>query len=161
MNISCCFKVISVQNFQASSIRTEPNVTKTGWYEDSLLFMLDVSESGLFSGVFVPPPPRPKFLDGTVKPDAFTKCDLCSWAWKKSKVLSTESSFGNVFNFSIQIPFFLFQYLNTFLSNDPHRAFEKYSINTYILNIKSLCWHNYFLYSRDFGYCVSHCVFRD
>ncbi|XP_045462414.1 uncharacterized protein LOC123672367 isoform X2 [Harmonia axyridis] len=80
---------------RASSIRTEPNVTKTGWYEDSLLFMLDVSESGLFSGVFVPPPPRPKFLDGTVKPDAFTKCDLCSWAWKKSKVLSTESSFDS------------------------------------------------------------------
>ncbi|KAF7265292.1 hypothetical protein GWI33_021282 [Rhynchophorus ferrugineus] len=37
------------------------------------------SEGGFFS--FVPPPPRPVFLED-VTPDGVTTCDLCSWAWQ-------------------------------------------------------------------------------
>nr|XP_023028032.1 uncharacterized protein LOC111516079 [Leptinotarsa decemlineata] len=44
---------------------------------------LDASEGGFFSGNFVPPPPRPLFLDDSVTPDGLTTCDLCSWAWQK------------------------------------------------------------------------------
>ncbi|XP_044745280.1 uncharacterized protein LOC123307126 [Coccinella septempunctata] len=77
----------------ASVLRKGSNVTKSGWYEESVLFMLDVSENGLFSGVFVPPPPRPIFFNASAIPDDLTTCDLCSWAWKKSKILTTESSF--------------------------------------------------------------------
>ncbi|KAJ8919854.1 hypothetical protein NQ315_006383, partial [Exocentrus adspersus] len=38
---------------------------------------------GAFSpGGFVPPPPRPHFLDDSATPDGLTTCDLCSWAWQ-------------------------------------------------------------------------------
>lgn len=40
----------------------------------------DASENGLWNGKFVPPPPRPPFLDDTVSSDGLTTCDLCSWA---------------------------------------------------------------------------------
>lgn len=43
---------------------------------------LDASEGGLWGGTFVPPPPRPLFLDESVTPDGLTTCDLCSWAWQ-------------------------------------------------------------------------------
>lgn len=43
---------------------------------------LDGSEGGLWSGAFVPPPPRPVFLDEGATPDGLTTCDLCSWAWQ-------------------------------------------------------------------------------
>ncbi|KAJ8945968.1 hypothetical protein NQ318_016796 [Aromia moschata] len=49
--------------------------------EDSPL-PLDASEGGLFAGNFVPPPPRPIFLDDSVTPDGLTTCDLCTWAWQ-------------------------------------------------------------------------------
>lgn len=43
---------------------------------------LDGSDGGLWSGAFVPPPPRPIFLDESVTPDGLTTCDLCTWAWQ-------------------------------------------------------------------------------
>ncbi|XP_060519747.1 uncharacterized protein LOC132697965 isoform X2 [Cylas formicarius] len=42
---------------------------------------LDATEGDFFGGGFVPPPPRPLFLDD-VTPDGVTTCDLCSWAWQ-------------------------------------------------------------------------------
>ncbi|XP_044731987.1 uncharacterized protein LOC123294869 isoform X2 [Chrysoperla carnea] len=47
----------------------------------------DASAGGLWAGNFVPPPPRPAFLDDDITPDGVTTCDLCSWAWKDSSSL--------------------------------------------------------------------------
>ncbi|XP_068914279.1 uncharacterized protein [Tenebrio molitor] len=54
---------------------------------------LDASESGFFNGNFVPPPPRPLFLDEGVTSDGLTTCDLCSWAWQN----------GNSYNMDIDL----------------------------------------------------------
>ncbi|XP_056629527.1 uncharacterized protein LOC130440433 isoform X1 [Diorhabda sublineata] len=50
--------------------------------EDDSPIPLDASEGGFFSGNFVPPPPRPLFLDETATPDGLTTCDLCSWSFQ-------------------------------------------------------------------------------
>lgn len=44
---------------------------------------LDASEGGFFTGTFLPPPPRPLFLDDCATPDGVTTCDLCTWAWQQ------------------------------------------------------------------------------
>lgn len=50
--------------------------------EDGLLALaLHGGEGGLWAGAFVPPPPRPDFLDERVVSDGLTTCDLCTWAW--------------------------------------------------------------------------------
>lgn len=36
-------------------------------------------EGGLWESGFLPPPPRPAFLDD-IQPDGLTTCDLCTWA---------------------------------------------------------------------------------
>ncbi|XP_018567689.1 uncharacterized protein LOC108908222 [Anoplophora glabripennis] len=53
-----------------------------GILDEESALPLDASEGGLFAGNFVPPPPRPLFLDESVTPDGLTTCDLCSWAWQ-------------------------------------------------------------------------------
>lgn len=55
---------------------------------------LDASEGGLWSGNFVPPPPRPIFLDEGVTPDGLTTCDLCSWAWQNSNAFTLDAAMG-------------------------------------------------------------------
>lgn len=55
---------------------------------------LDGSEYGLWSGNFVPPPPRPMFLDEAVTPDGLTTCDLCSWAWEKENAYTIDAARG-------------------------------------------------------------------
>ncbi|KAG5878914.1 hypothetical protein JTB14_016786 [Gonioctena quinquepunctata] len=54
----------------------------SGILDDESPIPLDASEGGFFSGNFVPPPPRPFFLDDSATPDGLTTCDLCSWAWQ-------------------------------------------------------------------------------
>ncbi|XP_022915807.1 uncharacterized protein [Onthophagus taurus] len=46
----------------------------------------------LFGGNFVPPPPRPLFLDDTATPDGLTTCDLCSWAWQNGNSLTLDAA---------------------------------------------------------------------
>nr|CAD7395998.1 unnamed protein product [Timema poppensis] len=42
-----------------------------------------LSLEALWAGSFVPPPPRPYFLDERdATPDGPTTCDLCTWAWR-------------------------------------------------------------------------------
>lgn len=53
----------------------------------------DASENGLWNGRFVPPPPRPPFLDESVAADGLTTCDLCTWAWQKN-AYSLDGSIG-------------------------------------------------------------------
>lgn len=60
--------------------------------EDDTFFSpmpFDASESGLWNGRFVPPPPRPPFLENTVLSDGLTTCDLCSWAWQDKNSFSS------------------------------------------------------------------------
>lgn len=64
----------------------DPSVSLDWWSnaieEDSFYSPLpfDSSESGLWNGRFVPPPPRPPFWDDTITSDGLTTCDLCTWA---------------------------------------------------------------------------------
>lgn len=51
--------------------------------DDESPMPLDASEGGLFTGTFLPPPPRPLFLDDCATPDGVTTCDLCTWAWQQ------------------------------------------------------------------------------
>jgi len=56
---------------------------------------LDASNHGLFSGKFVPPPPRPPFLESenAVFNDGVTTCDLCKWAgWKEKNAFYFEGN---------------------------------------------------------------------
>ncbi|KAK9871494.1 hypothetical protein WA026_012865 [Henosepilachna vigintioctopunctata] len=70
-----------------SAISSGTNTTKIwgiGIDSENDIFYLDSVGRDLFSGVFVPPPPRPIFLDESATPDGLTTCDLCSWAWQHS-----------------------------------------------------------------------------
>lgn len=62
--------------------------------EDSFYSSLpfDASESGLWNGRFVPPPPRPPFWDDTVTPDGLTTCDLCTWALQDRNAFSIDGT---------------------------------------------------------------------
>lgn len=68
--------------------------------EDNQLFNaanlpFDPSDSGLWNDRFVPPPPRPPFMDeSSVITDGLTTCDLCSWAVQEKNAFSLEGSFG-------------------------------------------------------------------
>lgn len=63
----------------------------------------DASENGLWNGRFVPPPPRPPFLDESVASDGLTTCDLCTWAWHDRNAFSLDGSIGGKF---ANVPFF-------------------------------------------------------
>lgn len=54
----------------------------------------DATDSGLFNGNFVPPPPRPPFLDESAQFDGVTTCGMCSWATKNDHLLATNSTIG-------------------------------------------------------------------
>ncbi|XP_017466891.1 PREDICTED: uncharacterized protein LOC108359503 isoform X2 [Rhagoletis zephyria] len=58
------------------------NAIEEDTFESPLAF--DASENGLWNGRFVPPPPRPPFLDDGVAADGLTTCDLCTWAWQRN-----------------------------------------------------------------------------
>ena len=53
----------------------------------------DASENGLWNGRFVPPPPRPPFMDDLVT-DGVTTCDLCSWAMPTKSTFIFEGTIG-------------------------------------------------------------------
>ncbi|GLH00205.1 Uncharacterized protein GBIM_06645, partial [Gryllus bimaculatus] len=51
--------------------------------EDAVRSLPLDGEGGLWASAFVPPPPRPAFLDEhAAQPDGLTTCDLCTWAWR-------------------------------------------------------------------------------
>lgn len=67
------------------------NAIEEDTFESPLAF--DGSENGLWNGRFVPPPPRPPFLDESVAADGLTTCDLCTWAWQRN-AYSLDGSIG-------------------------------------------------------------------
>lgn len=67
------------------------NAIEEDTFESPLAF--DASENGLWNGRFVPPPPRPPFLDESVAADGLTTCDLCTWAWQRN-AYSLDGSIG-------------------------------------------------------------------
>lgn len=67
------------------------NAIEEDTFESPLAF--DASENGLWNGRFVPPPPRPPFLDESVAADGLTTCDLCTWAWQRN-AYSLDGSLG-------------------------------------------------------------------
>lgn len=67
------------------------NAIEEDTFESPLAF--DNSENGLWNGRFVPPPPRPPFLDESVAADGLTTCDLCTWAWQRN-AYSLDGSIG-------------------------------------------------------------------
>lgn len=74
---------------------------ETDWWsnaieEDSFYSPLsfDSSDNGLWNGRFVPPPPRPPFIDESVVSDGLTTCDLCTWAWHERNAFSLDDAIG-------------------------------------------------------------------
>lgn len=69
------------------------NAIEEDTFDSPLAF--DASENGLWNGRFVPPPPRPPFLDESVASDGLTTCDLCTWAWQRN-AYSLDGSIGKL-----------------------------------------------------------------
>lgn len=82
----------------------DPSVNLDWWSnaieEDSFYSPLpfDASESGLWNGRFVPPPPRPPFWDDTINSDGLTTCDLCTWALHDRNAFSLDGSISGEYN---------------------------------------------------------------
>lgn len=71
----------------------------------------DATESGLFNGNFVPPPPRPPFLEEAAQSDGLTTCGMCSWATKNQHLLDTNSAIGGEFPRFFKIPSLFLSFL--------------------------------------------------
>lgn len=94
----------SVSDAMASPLTDELAAINSDWWsnaieEDSFYSPLpfDASESGLWNGRFVPPPPRPPFWDDTITSDGLTTCDLCTWALHERNAFSLDGSISGEF----------------------------------------------------------------
>ncbi|XP_055846657.1 uncharacterized protein LOC129912450 isoform X2 [Episyrphus balteatus] len=79
----------SISNFFPDDEDWWSNAIEEDTFDSPLAF--DASENGLWNGRFVPPPPRPPFLDESVSADGLTTCDLCTWAWQRNAYLGDGS----------------------------------------------------------------------
>lgn len=61
----------------------------TAEISSSALFRAD---SSFWSGSFLPPPPRPPYLEDQISTDGLTTCDLCSWALERYSESKPHSS---------------------------------------------------------------------
>ena len=83
----------------AAAGRSGPlNYTSDWWTgaveEDAIRSLPLDGEGGLWSSSFIPPPPRPDFLDDHATPDGLTTCDLCTWAWREKGIFSLDPTQG-------------------------------------------------------------------
>lgn len=87
---------LTVDDEEFNQLSGDPNWWQNAIEEDSFDSPLpfDASESGLWNGRFVPPPPRPPFLDEATSTDGLTTCDLCTWAWHDRNTFSLDASIG-------------------------------------------------------------------
>lgn len=113
-------------HFHPNTNRTYLKLTE--WFanaieEDSFYTSLpfDASESGLWNGRFVPPPPRPPFWDDDkVETDGLTTCDLCTWALQDRNAFSIDGTIsGEWFFLRRIINNRLLMYSSTFQFENP------------------------------------------
>lgn len=103
---------VDVDNTDSSTINllNEPTDWWANAIEDDSFYSpmtFDAGENGLWNGRFVPPPPRPPFLDESVSSDGLTTCDLCSWAWHDRNSYSSLGDSIGKFNKSFSTFLFL------------------------------------------------------
>ncbi|XP_050096008.1 uncharacterized protein LOC126577958 [Anopheles aquasalis] len=67
---------------------------------DDEMQVIDTIDQSYWNGKFVPPPPRPPFLEESIAPDGLTTCDLCSWAWQDKGTLSLDNAIKEIFSSS-------------------------------------------------------------
>ncbi|EDO64034.1 AGAP004878-PA [Anopheles gambiae str. PEST] len=67
---------------------------------DDEMQVIDTIDQSYWNGKFVPPPPRPPFLEESIAPDGLTTCDLCSWAWQDKGSLSLDGAIKEIFTSS-------------------------------------------------------------
>ncbi|XP_058067217.1 uncharacterized protein LOC131216679 isoform X2 [Anopheles bellator] len=67
---------------------------------DNEMRVIDTIDQSYWNGKFVPPPPRPPFLEDSIAPDGLTTCDLCSWAWQDRGTLSLDGAIKEIFSSS-------------------------------------------------------------
>uniref|UniRef100_A0AAG5D5P0 Uncharacterized protein n=1 Tax=Anopheles atroparvus TaxID=41427 RepID=A0AAG5D5P0_ANOAO len=67
---------------------------------DDEMQVIDTIDQSYWNGKFVPPPPRPPFLEESIAPDGLTTCDLCSWAWQDKGTLSLDGAIKEIFSSS-------------------------------------------------------------
>jgi hypothetical protein len=89
--------------------------TESDWWanaieDDSFYSQLpfDASENGLWNGKFVPPPPRPPFLEESVSSDGLTTCDLCTWAWHDRNAFSLDGTIAGKLSIILCYSYFCF-----------------------------------------------------
>jgi len=96
-----CFKVVVLPMLAALAAagRSGPLNYTTDWWtgaveEDAIRSLPLDGEGGLWTSSFIPPPPRPDFLDDHATPDGLTTCDLCTWAWREKGLFSLDPTQG-------------------------------------------------------------------
>jgi len=96
-----CFKVVVFPMLAALAAagRSGPLNYTTDWWtgaveEDAIRSLPLDGEGGLWTSSFIPPPPRPDFLDDHATPDGLTTCDLCTWAWREKGLFSLDPTQG-------------------------------------------------------------------
>ncbi|XP_041772433.1 uncharacterized protein LOC121593805 [Anopheles merus] len=87
--------VLQVSSLSAWSLETE----SFSMIDDEMQ-VIDTIDQSYWNGKFVPPPPRPPFLEESIAPDGLTTCDLCSWAWQDKGSLSLDGAIKEIFTSS-------------------------------------------------------------
>ncbi|XP_061497413.1 uncharacterized protein LOC5667362 isoform X2 [Anopheles gambiae] len=87
--------VLHVSSLSAWSLETE----SLSMIDDEMQ-VIDTIDQSYWNGKFVPPPPRPPFLEESIAPDGLTTCDLCSWAWQDKGSLSLDGAIKEIFTSS-------------------------------------------------------------
>lgn len=84
--------VLHVSSLSAWSLETE----SLSMIDDEMQ-VIDTIDQSYWNGKFVPPPPRPPFLEESIAPDGLTTCDLCSWAWQDKGSLSLDGAISMLY----------------------------------------------------------------
>lgn len=84
--------VLHVSSLSAWSLETE----SLSMIDDEMQ-VIDTIDQSYWNGKFVPPPPRPPFLEESIAPDGLTTCDLCSWAWQDKGSLSLDGAISTLY----------------------------------------------------------------
>ncbi|XP_065216071.1 uncharacterized protein LOC135842507 isoform X2 [Planococcus citri] len=73
------------------------------------------ADSTFWSGAFLPPPPRPPYLEDQISPDGLTTCDLCSWALERYSESKPHSDTGLTFPHNLVVTLTIVSILSALL----------------------------------------------